>query len=450
MRPILPALIVFIAWLAAAPAAAQEWGCYDPRPGHPSDQEKADFVTAAGAAAVAAEKKYGVPAPAIAAMAIVESGYGWTRTALEAKNYFGWKYYSDRSAGGRAAYVLSCQPPEDVNNKYVVFDSLEESVDFVAMKLSTLDYYHEASRAYRRTVAAGADPTEATRLWLERIANPYNWRPEAYVRSVTRVMNDPVRPSDALSAERNLFRLASLVRLNEPTAARPTVAPAVAKVEPAAIGATDAFLDHALAKVKPWNGSCDAPETDRPGWEGFPVTLCRYSDVGATVSTYMLNPDKTKLARWIATACRDAGARKGAACVDYLVKEIKTASSMGVFPVSGYIPEPAGDGNYCFLFRDGVTITTARRPRQLPPASGGCDPDDHSDEAALKARKFARVASTTRYHYRVAGGLEDVGEDGDVRWLDVVRKLYQEAWTSDRNQLISAKAIAAKKAGDIE
>jgi hypothetical protein len=59
------------------------------------------------------------------------------------------------------------------------------------------------------------------------------------------------------------------------------------------------------------------------------------------------------------------------------------------------------------------------------------------------------VASTTREEYLAAGGTETVGTkaDGNVHWLDVVRQLYQEAWTSDRDQLISAKAKAAKAEG---
>jgi hypothetical protein len=55
----------------------------------------------------------------------------------------------------------------------------------------------------------------------------------------------------------------------------------------------------------------------------------------------------------------------------------------------------------------------------------------------------------TREEYKAAGGTKPVGtsQNRDVRWLEVVRTLYQEAWTGDRNQLLTAKAKAGKSAG---
>lgn len=55
-------------------ASAEDWGCYDPKPGHPTLEEKKTFVAELVPIAQAAERKFGVPAPAILAMASLKSG----------------------------------------------------------------------------------------------------------------------------------------------------------------------------------------------------------------------------------------------------------------------------------------------------------------------------------------------------------------------------------------
>jgi hypothetical protein len=426
--------------LAATQVHAELWGCYDPKPGHPTAAEKAQFVARMSELAVAAEQRHGVPAPAIAAMAMVESGYGWTRTALQANNFFGWKHYSAAAAGGRQAYVLDCQPAEDVNNRYVVFADAADAVDFVAGKLASLPTYRQDGEAYRVARASGQPAEAATKGWLTGIADPYNWRPAEYVTTVTRFMNDPLSPSDQISADRNLYRLA------------PASVPAAAA---SAAGPQDAQL---LASTRDWfaarmgNRSCEPPVLDFPRWAGFPVRRCSYSDGGVEAHSFMLNPSQDQLARWTVTACHDARAADATACARVLARTLWSASS-GVFPVAGFIPEPAsaaggqGQAIQCFLFRDGVTITTAAMP-SAPLANGPQCPEADNDGAVIKARRFARVASTTRAEYQAAGGLAPVGSDADAdpRWLDVVRELYQAAWGADRNALISAKAKALKAA----
>lgn len=59
-------------------ASAQSWLCYGPQSGHPTTAERQAFVERVSTAAIKAEQDYGVPAAAIAAMAIIESGYGFT------------------------------------------------------------------------------------------------------------------------------------------------------------------------------------------------------------------------------------------------------------------------------------------------------------------------------------------------------------------------------------
>jgi hypothetical protein len=130
--------------------------------------------------------------------------------------------------------------------------------------------------------------------------------------------------------------------------------------------------------------------------------------------------------------------------------QILSASS-GVFPVAGFIPEPAssaggqGEQMFCYLFRDGVTVNTIATPKAPLATANRCPSYEVSNEVT-RAKKFARVASTSRDDYRASGGTEPVGtdQDGDPRWLDVVRTLYQSAWRSNRNELISAKAKAMR------
>jgi hypothetical protein len=73
----------------AAASAAQS--CFAPLPGHPTPAEQRTFVQEVGQLAVAAERTYGVPAAALTAMAIQESGYGWTSLAQQTNNILAWK-----------------------------------------------------------------------------------------------------------------------------------------------------------------------------------------------------------------------------------------------------------------------------------------------------------------------------------------------------------------------
>src|SRR4051812_15151167 len=60
--------------LAPCFAFAAPWGCHGPKPGHPTLAERAAFVREVSELAVKAEKTHGVPASALAAIAIAESG----------------------------------------------------------------------------------------------------------------------------------------------------------------------------------------------------------------------------------------------------------------------------------------------------------------------------------------------------------------------------------------
>ena len=171
-------------------AVTGAWDCYAPEPGHPTPEEKAAFLVKAGKAALKAERAYGVPASAILAMAAVEGGYGFTRTAQYANNSFGYKFVSAAAAGGREKYTLSCQPDWDVGNEYIVFSSLEDGILFVAYKLANRNdwvNYKAATDRYRaaRLAAPDADPTTAVNAWIDGIADAgYNYDPPTYKRTI--------------------------------------------------------------------------------------------------------------------------------------------------------------------------------------------------------------------------------------------------------------------------
>jgi len=84
--------------------------------GHPTPDEQDGFVEAIHPIAVAMRKTYGVPACAIGGMAIVEAGYGFTRTGWLANNLFGLKYWNQSNPSGAGTgldlYQLRGQPDE--------------------------------------------------------------------------------------------------------------------------------------------------------------------------------------------------------------------------------------------------------------------------------------------------------------------------------------------------
>jgi len=201
-----------------------------------SEQEA--FVDEVARLATRAEDRYGVPAAALVAMAIAESGYGWTRLALNTNNLFAWKHFPGPAAEGRRYWVLECQPDEP-GTRFVVFANRAEAVDFVARHLATSNNYRAATERYRRDRAAeavraplerlgldqaaaggGADVVEAVDRWVEGVADPYSSKPELWSRNVRHLMNDPYSPSERLSPERNLYRLSG--RAPMPRDAAPT------------------------------------------------------------------------------------------------------------------------------------------------------------------------------------------------------------------------------------
>lgn len=223
-----------------------------------------------------------------------------------------------------------------------------------------------------------------------------------------------------------------------------------------------------VRKARYMEGKCEA--ATYPGWQGFPLSKCTYTQQGKndsmpkTATVIMLNAPPEKLARWVVSACIEVKGNSGEKCTNYLLNAINGASSAGQFPVAGLVLEDqlpvrqlpdgkiqSGDGKLeMYAFRDGVTV-------KVEGVSNGDEqtiPTAAEIQAALTGvvkgtGRYGRIISTTREQYTANGGTVDVGtsEDGKRQesFLTVVRDLYQKAWQSDRNELIIAFARDHRK-----
>jgi hypothetical protein len=195
---------------AAVAGTSAAWGCDDPRPGHPTAAEKRAFVGEVGRLATRAEERHGVPATAITAMAILESGYGWTRLAQNTNNLLAWKYFSGASAGERDFWVLEC-PEKGTSDRFIVFRDRAEAVEFVANQLASSDNYRADTERYRRDRASGMNVVEAVNRWVDGIADPYSSQPEAYRTAVRQILSDTYELAEGRTSERNLYSLSEAV-----------------------------------------------------------------------------------------------------------------------------------------------------------------------------------------------------------------------------------------------
>ena len=189
---------------------AAEWACYGTKPGHPTWEERVAFVREISELAVKAEKAHGVPASALAAMAIAESGYGWTRIALEANNLFGWKFGSAAGREGRKAYSPKCPGTRGRLNRYVAFADRADAFDHVASRLATIDAYRKHTEAYKAARLRGGSSEKAVQAWLSGIAKRYSGDPSAFMTKLLRIMNNPVDPEKTLAPAESLHRLSQV------------------------------------------------------------------------------------------------------------------------------------------------------------------------------------------------------------------------------------------------
>ena len=207
------AMVLAGSQLEATPASVENdpdckqlnWGPYDPKPGHPTAAERQAFVDQIKPIAQEAEQRFKVPAAAIAAMAIQESGYGYTRTALNANNLFGYKW-TPHGSGDRGRYMLTCQPASDPGKEYIVFKDYRDAVLFVSERLAKSSHYQNATMAYA-SIPSDRRIKGDVISWVSAIAKAgYNCCPQKYEKQITRAMNSPMSPSDHESAD-NLYLL---------------------------------------------------------------------------------------------------------------------------------------------------------------------------------------------------------------------------------------------------
>jgi uncharacterized FlgJ-related protein len=182
------------------------WGPYVPKPGHPTQGEKRQFIETISGYAKEAEANTGVPASVIAAMAIKESGFGFTRLALNAHNLFGYRFPVHAPAGTQSYTLHNCFAESGPDKTYARFSSDVEGIEFVAMRLKTLPRYSPITKRYAAIPFADRTMTDI-HLWLSGIAKAgYAANADEYVLSLTRIMNNPEKPSGNVSSN-NLYEL---------------------------------------------------------------------------------------------------------------------------------------------------------------------------------------------------------------------------------------------------
>ncbi len=154
--------------------------------GHPTQDEARAFLEDIKPIAVELGQKYQIPASVVMAMAAMESGYGFSRNAVFANNFFGIKQWWGNESN---AYQLKGQPDEyegkvpilkrsddgqiiyDENrrpdNWYKRFGSRRECIEFLVEEVflhktgAWKRDYSDISKFYREQVAAGVEKYSA-------------------------------------------------------------------------------------------------------------------------------------------------------------------------------------------------------------------------------------------------------------------------------------------------
>jgi hypothetical protein len=435
----------------------QEWGCYDPQPGHPTISERKAFVDDVSRYALNAERKYGVPAPAIVAMAIHESGYGYTRIGLNANNLFGFKWTSATSAGRRGAWELTCQPNWDKNRFYIQFKDRADAIDFVAGRLAHSRYYQTDTEAFKAAMVRGDDRPRAIAAWVDGISDPYNYDPPSYTRTIKRLLNNALAPSDTLSSTGNLYRLVLTETSNPAVSNLPTINADKTAIQTKVL---DLFKRGIDSGGRYMERNCkDIPESDplfsgvlAPyrglSAKGISILDCRYPFAGKTARILMANVDATQLARWTVSACKANSIDDLDRCLEVTSHSIWCGSN-AQFAISGVVREPAdicggpAGKEGLITFRDGVTVETENVPYcATKPLS------EQEEQASVigkvaRTKRIGRIAMVNREMYQKAGGKVDVSAMkpnalGKIAWLDVVRDGYLEAIGQDTYPLLGA------------
>lgn len=467
MRSTTPLLLAAVLVTAAAGLSGQAspaffpvdddpaWGCYAPAHGHPTNVERTSFVGEIAPAALVAESRGGPPAAGVVAMAALESGYGFTRTAIFAINLFGWKFTSAAAASGRRSWTLRCQPASDPGNRYIAFPSRADSVGFVAGKLGGLPRYAAYAKQYHADRQAGVNPATATERWVKGIAmagyNPYPDYPSK-VMTIVRGLPTFGTSADAAALKRATPNPGPPEVISDAAALTDAAASPPHLASTAALEAATSYLDARLEKSRYLTRGCDAQAiTDWPNYGGRLIRRCTYGYTGngKTLSAivYLMNPDEANVAARIANACKAVGLSCKASC-GYGLAQLIVGQNGGQFPVAGFVIERKGDAGGAgpdpvyLEFRDGVTVRTADglnfSDAQLSDAAM-----EHAARAAvIRAMVYARIANATRQQYRAGGGTSDAA---GTAWPAIVRANEFAAQSSGRDTLLVGVARSMAK-----
>lgn len=460
--------------------------CYGPtKPLTP--ELRAAFVAEIRPLAANAERDHGIPAPIFAAMAIHESGYGTTRLAIAANNLLSYKWPGPSGPDGRTVYELTCQPKEDKGRIYVVFRDHADAIDFVAGRLAAARYYNAATKKYRMDLAAGKERKDAAIGWFKTIAPTYNpYHTDDYVRTVLALANDPISLSDHVDPAATLWTLAAAQTPANQSASSMT--PLSSDVEKVMV-----WFENDSASRYWISGATCRPERSSAwkGYEALPdgaIQRCQYTVTSCadlrgsnrsvceanrrvagpkSATIIVLEPSSERMSRWIASACAIAGGKR-----DLCLQKVYDAGvDMGNWQIPiaglGYEDIEPRFVQVAYAFRDGLTVRADRDcgwdngwPDGEKPPSADQDATCSKPNVRPSAVSFqARPARTTRTDVYALDPTDVAGipaypekfpipdPAADV-WRTFVREALVKAYTSDDNILVTAKAVALRRAGN--
>lgn len=484
--PVSPALIAFISLAGliisistVRAADDSNWGCYDPKPGHPTASERSAFVSRLRPVARSLQTEFGVPQGGLLAMAVQESGFGWTRTAINANNLFGWKFGQSAREANLGSWTLACQPADDPGKVYAVFPTWEDSIRFVAGQLARASRYTSATAAARAAIVEGGSDEAVAEAWLKGIQQAGYNPNSAY-------------PSEVMNSGR---KAGVFAKSQEASAGQATAAAASVQGAPVP---SEADVEKVLgwfkrdASGRYWIAGADCAPLKSSGWPGYEslpdgaIRACQYAVVSCaslkganrascehsrtvvgpkTATVVVLEPTADRMARWIATACAEAGGNRDR-CLQAVYSSGVEMSGWQI-PIAGLGYEDMETSHYvqvAYAFRDGLTVRADSVCAWKNGYPGGEAPPSPEQNAACSkpgvrpaAVSFqARPARTTRgdlvaydkkYNemippHRAAFPIPDAAAD---QWRGVVREALVAAYASDRNILVSAKAVSLRK-----
>lgn len=478
---IIAIVLVFLGVSTTVSRAEAEWGCYDPKPGHPTQEERRAFVARLRPVATEVEAQYGTPRAGILAMSVQESGYGFTRTAINANNLFGWKYGNAAHQAGLPSWTLGCQPASDPGKNYAVFPKFEDSMRFVARQLAQQERYAADTAAARKAKEAGEPEEARTENWLRAIQRAgYN--------------PNPHYPDDVLKSGKEADVFSSW----------PNVATIAGNAPAPSSGVASKPLTADVEKVLGWmrrdnagrymitGADCKSePSSNWAGYEALPagslqrclytVTSCanlakahlatceaHRQYVGPKSATViLLEPGLERYATWIASACAEAEGNKEG-CLNAVYEDGVGAGNWQI-PVAGIVYEDLESNNYVqfgYAFRDGLTVR-ADSTCGWKNGSKGEDPPPAEQDAACsrpnatpagvsnKARPMSSatrselVAWRTDYATRAPKHEESYPITGEAAeaWRQFVRETLVAACSADGNPFVTARAVALHRKG---